>query len=464
MRFFLIVILVFFVSLTNAQQFFNKNIFGFATSNTFTFFNVDDTVFQEKIGQISPRVLRFPGGAVGNFYHFNEPAYGLKLNEIDSLISGKFPKRARGLINFARKKGHRDNYIYDFMKLAKSTGASAVLVANVLTEDIDDIINMINTIQENDIDIIGVELGSELSNKSYYDNGYTIESYIARAEYISQQIKSDFPKLKTAVVAAPILKDKKHRHYLWNKKLSVLDFYDAIIVHSYAKVVKGKDQYGQMIEEKYEGNFSVAFEKYKKRVHEYFNTTYPREIANYNLIYNNTPIWITEWNLQYSKKTGNTHLQGLFVANYFLELISNPDFKTIELTTFHNLAGRDFGGSIFQMKDNRSLTQSTFYPIHLISSFFIEGRYKVINEIDDGVYKYSLINNNNEVVSKCWINWSDREYTPNLTENDFSVKSECFSSKLFSLNSEDNAIQYREGNYYPSSKLILKPYSITLVK
>jgi hypothetical protein len=464
MRFFLIVILVFFVSLTNAQQLFNKNIFGFATSNTFTFFNVDDTVFQNKVHQISPRVLRFPGGAVGNFYHFNEPAYGLKLNEIDSLISGKFPKRARGLINFSRKKGHRDNYIYDFIKLAKSTGASAVLVANVLTEGVDDIINMINTIQENDIAIIGVELGSELSNKSYYDNGYTIESYIDRAEYVSQRIKSSFPKLKTAVVAAPIIKDNNHRHYLWNKKLSGLDFYDAIIVHSYAKVVKGKDRYGQMIEEKHEGDFSVAFEKYKNRVHEYFNTIYPREIAAYNLIYNNTPIWITEWNLQYSKKTGNTHLQGLFVANYFLELISNPDFKTIELTTFHNLAGRDFGGSIFQMKDNRSLTQSTFHPIHLISNFFIEGRYKVVNKIDDGVYTYSLINNNNEVVSECWINWSDRQHTPNLTENNFSVKLECFSSKLFNLNSEDDAIQYREGNHHPSSKLILKPYSITLVK
>ena len=120
--------------------------------------------------------------------------------------------------------------------------------------------------------------------------------------------------------------------------------------------------------------------------------------------------------------------------------------------------------SIFQMKDNRSLTQSTFHPIHLISNFFIEGRYKVVNKIDDGVYTYSLINNNNEVVSECWINWSDRQHTPNLTENNFSVKLECFSSKLFNLNSEDDAIQYREGNYHSSSKLILKPYSITLVK
>ena len=63
---------------------------------------------------------------------------------------------------------------------------------------------------------------------------------------LSKYIKQNFPELKTAVVAAPIISNKKHRHYIWNYKLSKLDFYDAIIVHSYAKVVKGKDQYGQI--------------------------------------------------------------------------------------------------------------------------------------------------------------------------------------------------------------------------
>ena len=48
----------------------NLNIFGFATSNTFTYCNVDDISFVNRVKRINPRVLRFPGGAVGNFYHF----------------------------------------------------------------------------------------------------------------------------------------------------------------------------------------------------------------------------------------------------------------------------------------------------------------------------------------------------------------------------------------------------------
>ena len=55
-------------------------------------------------------------------------------------------------------------------------------------------------------------------------------------------------------------------------------------------------------------------------------------------------------NLQYSKKTGNTLFQGLFAANFFLELISNKCYEEIELTTFHNLAGRDFWRFSFSKK------------------------------------------------------------------------------------------------------------------
>ena len=42
----------------------------------------------------------------------------------------------------------------------------------------EDIIKMIKLIKETDIDIMGVELGSEMSNKSYFDKGYTIDIYI----------------------------------------------------------------------------------------------------------------------------------------------------------------------------------------------------------------------------------------------------------------------------------------------
>ena len=125
-RFWLLCLNILFVNSLYTQETYSQNIFGFATSNTFTFFDTRSDDFKEKIKIISPQILRFPGGAVGNFYHLNKAAYGMKIKEIDSLIAGKFPKRARGLISYSKKKGHTNNYIDDFIALAKFSNARAV--------------------------------------------------------------------------------------------------------------------------------------------------------------------------------------------------------------------------------------------------------------------------------------------------------------------------------------------------
>ena len=460
-RFWLLCLNILIVNSLYTQEAYNQNIFGFATSNTFTFFDTRADNFKEKAQKISPQVLRFPGGAVGNFYHFNKSAYGMKIKEIDSLIAGKFPKRARGLISYSKKKGHTNNYIDDFIASAKFSNARAVLVANVLTEKTEDVLNMIQKIKDSDIEIIGVELGSELSNKSYFDKGLLIDDYIKKSELISNAIKKSFPEIQTAVVAAPILEDKNHRHYIWNKKLSLLSFYDAIIVHSYAKVVKGKDQYGQMVSEENEGEKELSFLIYKKRVLDFFKDSYPKEIKNYNSIFDNIPIWITEWNLQYSKKTGNTLLQGLFVANYFLELISKDNYKSIELTTFHNLAGRDFGGSIFQMKNNKTYIQSTFYPIQLLSNIFSNDKLEVSSKkLTDEVFKYSFYISG-ELKKIIVINWSDDDFF--IDKNIFNKKTEYYSKYLFDLNSDNEGLVYKTSNI-ETERILIKSYSLTLVE
>ena len=142
------------------------NIFGFATSNTFTYCDVTDTSFLNKVIALQPKLLRFPGGAVGNFYHYGGKGYGFDFSEIDQYHDGKFPKRSRGLENSRRKNNQQQDYIEDFIILAKKTNAKAVLVANLFVDN-NDIILMIEKLMKNNIEVVGVELGSELSNRSY---------------------------------------------------------------------------------------------------------------------------------------------------------------------------------------------------------------------------------------------------------------------------------------------------------
>ena len=237
----LIIIFLFSIDSVLAQN-VKENIFGFATSNTFTYCDVIDTSFLHKVIELQPKLLRFPGGAVGNFYHYGKKGYGFDFYEIDRYHDGKFPKRSRGLENSRKKKNQHKDYIEDFIILAKKTNSKAVLVANMFVDN-DDILLMIKKLIDNNIEVAGVELGSELSNRSYFNKGYTIDEYIIAAKKCSAKIKEKYPNLKTAIVAAPLGKRKGHRHNIWNDKLAKLNFYDAIITHSYAKVTKGKDRY-----------------------------------------------------------------------------------------------------------------------------------------------------------------------------------------------------------------------------
>ena len=364
----LIIIFSLCIEVVFAQN-IKENIFGFATSNTFTYCDVTDTSFLYKVIALQPKLLRFPGGAVGNFYHYGEKGYGFDFFEIDQYHDGKFPKRSRGLDKSRNKKNQQQDYIEDFIVLAKKTNAKAVLVANLFIDN-DDILLMIKKLTENNIEVVGIELGSELSNRSYFTKGYTIDEYIIAAKKCSEKIKNKYPYLKTAIVVAPLGKRKGHRHNIWNEKLAKLNFYDAIIIHSYAKVTKGEDRYGQMISEENEGkNKSEAFDTYKDRAIDYLVNKYPKEVKLYEGIFHK-PIWVTEWNLQMSKTTGNTLLQSLFVAHYLIELISNPNLSAIELTTYHNLGGRDFSASVFRSNKEEIEIQSTYYPMAMVGKIF----------------------------------------------------------------------------------------------
>ena len=110
----LIAILFCFISYSLLSQNAKENIFGFATSNTFTYCDVNDTSFINKVKRLNPKVLRFPGGAVGNFYHFGKNGYGFDFAEIDQYHGGKVPKRARGLERSRIKKNQHQDFLRGF--------------------------------------------------------------------------------------------------------------------------------------------------------------------------------------------------------------------------------------------------------------------------------------------------------------------------------------------------------------
>ena len=449
-----------FVSNTIFCQQEISNIFGFATSNTFTYCDLNDTNFFNKVIRLNPKLLRFPGGAVGNYYHFGGPGYGFDFEEIKKYDAGKFLKRSKGLVRSAQKKGHKHDYIDDFIKLANATNAKVILVVNMFSYT-DDILHMIRKMKDNNIEISGVELGSELTNRYFFQKGYTIDDYIKSCLYYTKKIKDFDSSIKIGIVAAPLGKKKNHRHNIWNNKLSKLDFYDAVIVHSYPKIIKGTAEYGQMtneiIEEQSKDN---QFKLYANRLINFFKYLFPKEIKSYYEIFNNKPIWITEWNLQMSKVTGNTMLQALFVVNYLLETVANNN--QITLTTYHNLGGRDYSGSIFKNYKETVEIHSTYYPFKIISEIF---SYKnvsaTVKELKSGLFEYK-VSENNILKNIIILNYNNENYLISMNNKNVNISS-IFSEKLYDKPLIDGKLNTKILKDY-SSDLDIVPFSINFIE
>ena len=441
-----------------AQNNINPNLFGFRMSTSFIFFDVEDSAFTKKVVDLSPQVLCFPGG-FGNFYHLKGAGYGVDLNEVATYNKGGKTEVGKSLNRISKKKGHTKNYIYDFISLAKNTQSKVIFNVNILNEPTEDYLKVLEMFEENDIEVIAVELGGELYTREYKDviDG---ELYIKLARDCAINIRKHYPSILIGVVAAPV--NTLRRHNLWNQKLALEVFYDAIIVHSYAKVLKGEAVDGRMVTEKKEAeDMKTSFQIYKNRAINYLENDYPNKILEYSAAFDDKPIWITEWNLQMSKTTGNTMLQTLFASSFLLEVSTNPKLKNIELSTFHNMAGRTLSGSMLLRKNNDMHVLSTYRPMQMLGNIFLDENYKgkKIN-ISDECIKYVFSQDTSDKNIICWVNWSEDELSAQIPSGSWMQK-EFSGENLYSTTFDKDEIRYNEKEVV--NKIILKPYSFTML-
>ena len=441
-KIFFLILTILNTNFLSSQERTIKNLYGFGTNTTFMFNDIKDTSFLSNVNIISPRLLAFPGG-LGNFYHLSGMGYGIKISEVDFFHKGKLPKRIRGINKIIEKNKH-ENYIYPFIDLSKKLKSDVIIDANILSAEIDETIQIINLILKNGINVSYVEIGRELTNQSYHEN-FDIYKYLEKSKALTERIRVAFPNIKIGVVAAPIYKSYV-KHVNWNKLLSKENFYDAIVVHTYAKVTKGKDEYGKMVTEYPEGkNKYQAFNIYKKRSLDFFKE-YPKEINDYSQMFQNKDIWITEWNLQVSKLTGKTHIQSLFVFCYLMEVACNEELRKINLMSFHNLAGRDISSSVIINREKSSLS-TTFAAFKLLSDIFVNDRITVVSRsFTNEFFEYEFLSEKNEKFFVC-INWSERPKKVDISEYDYSkiyYSENLYDNQYYSENFSSNEVNLKE--------------------
>jgi len=324
-----------------------KELYGFNTNMMSGDYGYLDKDFIALTKVLQPKTLRFPGGTVGNFYHWK--IAGFLENEMASTLSPKLNKRNKG--NYVKLQRRRNGKIAfdDFMQLCKELDITPIVVVNLWTGSPEESAEWVHYASSvwgaKGIKVEHWELGNEYYLPHYINKYPSVGTYIARAKEHAKAMKAVDPEIKVSICATPVafhkegwLINKYQRK--WDEGLAAdtneslhsageNDWYDAYTVHVYAyKAVRKKE-----------------IEEMRGYLFGWIHFGVEEALDYYEKLFPNKEMWVTEWNIANpANRVANTQLHAMYVGDFFLKMLSIPN---ITQANFHVIAGPGKGFPVF---------------------------------------------------------------------------------------------------------------------
>ena len=316
----------------NAQP-LRQALYGFNTNMISGDYGYFDPDFVELTKALAPKTLRFPGGTVGNFYHW-EPG-GFFENEMASTLNPRLNQRNKG--NYVKLQKRRNGKILfdDFMQLCNALNITPVVVVNLWTGSPEESAAWVSYAKDKGYEIKHWELGNEYYLPHYLNKYPTVETYITEAKKHATAMKAVNPNIKVSVCATPIAFHKegwliKKQQRNWDKGLAVdTSFYDAYTVHVYAyKAIRKKE-----------------IEEMRGYLMGWIHFAVPDALPYYEKLFPDKEMWITEWNIANpANRVANTQLHAMYVGDFFLKMLAMPN---VTQANFHVITGPGKGFPVF---------------------------------------------------------------------------------------------------------------------
>ena len=139
--------------------------------------------------------------------------------------------------------------------------------------------------------------------------------------------------------------------------------------------------------------------------------------------------------------------------------------QNIKIATYHNLAGRDVSGSIFQGDKENFITHSTYFPFSMLSALFKNNIIRMEKKKMKGLdtYIYYCYNSDNKIQMTYIINWSNKDFYYSEKGNMDLVNS-FFSQNLYDRANVKGELSAEYYMLERDSNLLIRPYSISVVE
>ena len=315
-----------------------KELYGFNTNMISGDYGYLDEDFIALTKTLQPKTLRFPGGTVGNFYHWKSA--GFIEDEMGTTLSPQLNKRNKG--NFVKLQKRQNGIISfdDFMQLCQKLNITPIVVVNLWTGSPKESAAWVHYAKDKGYQINHWELGNEYYLPHYANKFRTAEIYMREAKKHALAMKAVNPDIKVSVCATPVAFHKdgwlmKIPQRKWDEGLThnadptASSWYDAYTVHVYAyKAVK-----------------KVDIEEMRGYLFGWIHYQFGEAIDYYQKLFPNKEMWVTEWNIANpANRVANTQLHAMYVGDFFIRLLSEPN---ITQANFHVITGPGKGFPVF---------------------------------------------------------------------------------------------------------------------
>ncbi len=315
-----------------------KELYGFNSNMISGDYGYLDEDFVALTKTLAPKTLRFPGGTVGNFYHWKTA--GFVKDEMNTTLSAQLNKRNRG--NYVKLQKRRDGKISfdDFVKLCQDLDITPIIVVNLWTGSPEESAAWVKYTKDMGYKIEHWELGNEYYLPQYANRFKTATDYMNAAREHAFAMKTVDPDIKVSVCATPVAFHKdgwliKSPQRNWDDGLATItdptssNWFDAFTVHVYAyKAVK-----------------KVDIEDMRGYLFGWIHYGVEEAMEYYQELFPDKEMWVTEWNIANpANRVANTQLHAMYVGDFFLKLLSLPK---ITQANFHVITGPGKGFPVF---------------------------------------------------------------------------------------------------------------------
>jgi hypothetical protein len=338
-----------------------QQLYGFNTEQMNAEYTYSEPEYTTLVSKLKPRSLRFPGGAVANFYHWK--ISGFIENELSSTNSPNLNNRNIG--NYRKLVSRRNGELSfdEFMELCETLSVKPVIALNLYTGSPSESADWVRYVKDKGYEIAGWELGNELYLAAYRNKFPTVKAYVEVAKQHAAAMRSVDSNIRLAAVATTTGFHLNQRgvqadfEKSWNAQLAKETFFDSYAVHMYTfsrdRRLLPLDELRGLLFGSSDSAFRRAIEYSKK-------------------LFGNREVWVTEWNIADPRnRVANTQLHAMYCGDFFLSLLSYQEQASI--ANYHVLAGAGKGFTVFSPRteedmhgENRSVERACYPVFQLI--------------------------------------------------------------------------------------------------